>query len=44
MIEAVAARLMRVDWISGREVDDICGRVVRQQHFKKLRNRAGGVL
>jgi hypothetical protein len=39
MIEAVASRLMKVDWISGSEVDDICGRVARQQHFKRLRNR-----
>lgn len=39
MVEAVAARLMQVEWISGSEVDDICGRVARQQHFTKLRNR-----
>jgi hypothetical protein len=39
MIEAVATRLMKVDWIGGDEVDDICGRVKRQQGFKKLRNR-----
>jgi hypothetical protein len=39
MIEAVASRLMKVDWISGSEVDDICGRVARLQHAKKLRNQ-----
>jgi hypothetical protein len=38
MIEAVAARLMQVDWIGASEVDDICGRVARLQHAKKLRN------
>jgi hypothetical protein len=32
MIEAVASRLMKVDWISGREVDAICARVARRQH------------
>lgn len=32
MIEAVASRLMQVEWISGREVDDICGRVARRQY------------
>ena len=41
MIEAVAARLTKV--VSGSEVDDICGRVARQQHFTKLRNRNGAV-
>jgi hypothetical protein len=39
MIEAVAARLMKVDWIGGGEVGDICARVARLQHAKKLRNR-----
>jgi hypothetical protein len=39
MIEAVADRLMKVDFISGDEVDSICGRVARRQHFTKLRNR-----
>jgi hypothetical protein len=41
MIEAVASRLMKADWINGLEVDDICGRVARLQHAKKLRNRVG---
>jgi hypothetical protein len=40
MIEAVSSRLMKVDWISGSEVDDICGRVARQQYARKLRNPA----
>jgi hypothetical protein len=39
MIEAVAARLTKVEWIGGSEVDDICGRVARQHARKKLRNR-----
>jgi hypothetical protein len=39
MIEAVAARLMKVDWIGGHEVDEICGRVVLRQYFTKLHNR-----
>jgi hypothetical protein len=39
MIEAVAARLMKVEYLRGSEVDDICGRVARQQRFNKLRNR-----
>jgi hypothetical protein len=43
MIEAVAARLMKVDWISGHEVDEICCRVARRQHFTKLRNQNGAV-
>jgi hypothetical protein len=41
MIEAVAARLMKVDWIGGHEVDDICGRVALRQRLTKLRNRNG---
>jgi hypothetical protein len=32
MIEAVASRLMKVDWINGNEVDDICARVTRRQY------------
>ena len=39
MIEAVAARLMKVDYVTGHEVDTICARVARQEHAKKLRNR-----
>ena len=37
MIEAVAARLMKVDFLSGGQVDDICRRVVRRQHLKRGR-------
>jgi hypothetical protein len=32
MIEAVADRLMKVDFVSGYEIDSICQRVVRRQH------------
>jgi hypothetical protein len=32
MIEAVASRLMQVEWIGGCEVDDICARVARRQY------------
>lgn len=39
MIEAVAERLMKVDYVTGHEVDAICARVARQEHAKKLRNR-----
>jgi hypothetical protein len=41
MIEAVATRLMQVEWIGGGEVEDICARVVRNGYAKKLRNRTG---
>jgi hypothetical protein len=37
MIEAVAARLMKVDFLSGGEADDICRRVVRRQHLRQGR-------
>jgi hypothetical protein len=35
MIEAVAARLMKVDFLSGWQIDDICRRVVRRQHLNR---------
>jgi hypothetical protein len=34
MVEAVAARLMKVDLLDAREIDHICQRVVRRQHLK----------
>jgi hypothetical protein len=34
MIEAVAARLMKVDFVDAREIDSICCRVVRRRHLK----------
>jgi hypothetical protein len=37
MIEAVAARLMKVDLLNAREIDDICRRVVRRQHLRRVR-------
>ena len=37
MVEAVAHRLMQVDFISGSEVDDICGRVARRQYAERRR-------
>jgi hypothetical protein len=33
-VEAVAARLMKVDFVGGDEIDGICRRVVRRQHLK----------
>jgi hypothetical protein len=39
MIEAVASRLMKVGWVGGSEVENICARVARNQYAKKLRNR-----
>lgn len=35
MIEAVAARLMKVDFLSAYDIDSICQRVVRRQHLKR---------
>jgi hypothetical protein len=34
MVQAVAAALMRRKFLDAREVDSICGRVVRRQHLK----------
>ena len=34
MIEAVAARLLKVNTLSGYDIDAICRRVVRRQHLK----------
>jgi hypothetical protein len=37
MVEAVAARLMKVDLLDAREIDSICQRVVRRQHLRSAR-------
>jgi hypothetical protein len=34
-IEAVAARLMKVDFVDAYQIDSICRRVVRRQHLKR---------
>jgi len=34
LVEAVAAALLKDETISGRDVGDICRRVVRRQHLK----------
>jgi ATP-dependent Zn protease len=40
MIEAVAAKLLKVNTLSGNDVGDICRRVVRRQHLKSQRRAA----
>jgi len=40
MIEAVAARLLKVNTLSGYEISDICRRVVRRQHLQKRKAAA----
>lgn len=36
MIAAVAARLLKAEFLSGHDIDAICRRVVRGQHLKKI--------
>jgi hypothetical protein len=40
MIEAVAARLTQVEFLDGRQIDNICQRVVRRQHLNKKKTLA----
>jgi hypothetical protein len=40
MIEAVADRLIQVDYVTGYDVNTICARVARNGHAKRLRNRS----